>query len=49
MHTFDQSIMKHYKEGIISFDEAIQSVTNVDEFKLKLRGIEASSTGAFGD
>ncbi len=49
MHTFDQSIMKLYKDGIISFDDALQAVTNVDEFKLKLRGIQASQEGMFGD
>ncbi len=49
MHTFDQSIMKLYKDGIISFDDAAQSVTNIDEFKLKLRGIESSSDEMFGD
>lgn len=49
MHTFDQSIMKLYKNGIISYDEAIQSVTNVDEFKLKLRGIESSTDELYGD
>ncbi|MDI6699777.1 MAG: type IV pilus twitching motility protein PilT [bacterium] len=47
MHTFDQSIMNLYKSGIISYEEAIQSVTNVDEFKLKLRGIESSDTDFF--
>lgn len=49
MHTFDQSIMRLYKDGIITFDDAAQSVTNIDEFKLKLRGIEASTDGMYGD
>lgn len=49
MHTFDQSIMSLYRNGIISYDDAIQSVTNVDEFKLKLRGIESSNNEMFGD
>ncbi len=49
MHTFDQSIMSLYKNGIISYDDAIQTVTNVDEFKLKLRGIESSNNEMFGD
>uniref|UniRef100_A0A7C3J5S4 PilT/PilU family type 4a pilus ATPase n=1 Tax=candidate division WOR-3 bacterium TaxID=2052148 RepID=A0A7C3J5S4_UNCW3 len=47
MHTFDQSIMRLYKSGIISYDEAIQAVTNVDEFKLKLRGIDSSDSDVF--
>lgn len=49
MHTFDQSIMHLYKDGIISFDDAAQSVTNIDEFKLKLRGIESSADELYGD
>ncbi|MEO0234994.1 MAG: PilT/PilU family type 4a pilus ATPase [candidate division WOR-3 bacterium] len=47
MHTFDQSIMRLYKSGIISYEDAIQSVTNVDEFKLKLRGIESTDADVF--
>jgi len=49
MHTFDQSIMRLYKSGIISYDDALQTVTNVDEFKLKLRGIESNDSDAFNN
>ena len=43
MQTFDQSIMRHYKDGLISYDVAMQNCTNPDEFNLKLKGIEASA------
>ncbi|NIA23091.1 MAG: PilT/PilU family type 4a pilus ATPase [Proteobacteria bacterium] len=43
MHTFDQDIMRLYKNKIISYDDALRNVTNPDEFKLKLRGIESTS------
>lgn len=53
MQSFDQAIMKLYTDGMISYEDAISSVTNPDEFNLKLRGIEATgergwqSSGAF--
>ena len=43
MKTFDQSIMELYTEGMITYEDAIGSVTNPDEFNLKLRGIEATA------
>lgn len=43
MHTFDQSIMKLYTDGVINLDTALEAVSNADEFKLRLRGIQATS------
>lgn len=43
MQTFDQSIMGLYKDGLITYEDAIESVSNPDEFNLKLRGIEATA------
>jgi len=43
MQTFDQSIFRLYKDGLISYDDAIQAVSNPDEFKLRLVGIEATA------
>lgn len=43
MQTFDQSIFKLYKDGMIAYDDAIQAVSNPDEFKLRLVGIEATA------
>lgn len=44
MHSFDQNIMTLYKEGIIDLQTALDSSTNPDEFKMRLRGIEQSSS-----
>jgi len=43
MQTFDQSLMRLYKDGIISFDHALANSTSPDEFTLRVKGIEASS------
>jgi twitching motility protein PilT len=43
MQTFDQSIMKLYKNGMISFDEAMSQASNPDDFDLRLRGITGAA------
>jgi twitching motility protein PilT len=43
MQSFDQSIMKLYKEGMISFEEAIAQATNPDDFDLRVKGITGTS------
>jgi twitching motility protein PilT len=43
MQTFDQSIMKLYKQGLISFEEAMQNCSNPDDFDLRLKGITGSA------
>jgi twitching motility protein PilT len=43
MQTFDQSIMKLYKGGMISFDEAMSQASNPDDFDLRLRGITGAA------
>ncbi len=43
MQTFDQSLFKHYKDGLITYEEALRRATNPDEFKLKLSGIQSAS------
>ncbi len=40
MQSFDQSIMSLYKNELISYETAIHSVTNPDEFERKLKGIK---------
>ena len=47
MQTFDQSLMKLYKEGIISFEDALANSTSPDEFTLRAKGIEASSDASW--
>lgn len=39
MQTFDQSIMRWYKENVISYEYAIANASNPDDFELRLRGI----------
>ena len=43
MQTFDQSLMQLWREGFITFDEALAQSTNPDDFALKARGINSSS------
>ena len=43
MMSFDQSIMELYKEGMISFEEAMNQCSNPDEFDMRVRGIQGAS------
>ena len=43
MQTFDQSLMGLWREGFITFEEALAQSTNPDDFALKARGINSSS------
>ena len=43
MQSFDQSIMHLYEKNLISYEDAIENVSNPDEFKLRLRGIQSTS------
>jgi twitching motility protein PilT len=43
MQTFDQSIMKLYKQGLISFEEAMDYASNPDDFDLRVKGISGTS------
>ncbi len=43
MQTFDQSIMKLHKQGLISFEEAMNNASNPDDFDLRLKGIVSTS------
>lgn len=48
MQSFDQSIMRLYVDGLITYDVAIENVSNPDEFNLRLRGIEATADRGWG-
>jgi twitching motility protein PilT len=39
MQTFDQCLLKLYRDGIISYETAREAATNADDFDLKVRGI----------
>ncbi len=43
MQSFDQSILALTQSNAVSVDEAVRWVTNVDEFKMRLRGITPGS------
>lgn len=43
MQTFDQSIMQLYRNGIISYKEALAQTSNPDDFDLRVRGITGTS------
>jgi twitching motility protein PilT len=43
MQSFDQSIMKLYRQGVISHEDAMAQATNPDDFDLRLKGITGSS------
>jgi twitching motility protein PilT len=43
MQTFDQSLYGLYEQGLVSYEEALRWASNVDEFKLRVQGISAST------
>jgi len=47
MQTFDQSLMKLYQEGLITYQDALQNSTSPDEFVLRVKGIEGTSNSAW--
>jgi len=44
MQTFDQSLFYLYQSGLINLEEALRGSTNPDEFRLRLAGIQNTST-----
>jgi len=44
MQSFDQSILALTQSGTVTVDEAVRWVTNVEEFKMRLRGITPGSS-----
>jgi twitching motility protein PilT len=43
MQTFDHSLFELYKEGLISYEEALRRATNPDDFALRVKGIHSTS------
>jgi len=43
MQTFDQSLMYLFRDGLITFEEALANCTNPNDFELKIRGIASTS------
>ena len=43
MQSFDQSIMHLYKDGFISYEEALQQCSNPDDFELRIKGLTGAA------
>lgn len=43
MQTFDQSLFGLYKDGLITYEDALHRATNPDDFALKVKGIQSTS------
>lgn len=49
MQSFDQSLMKWYKDKMISYESALFYSTNPNEFALKVSGIDGTSDRTFAE
>ena len=47
MQTFDQCLLKLYRDGIVSYETAREAATNADDFDLKVRGIFSTGEMTF--
>lgn len=47
MQTFDQSLFGLYKSGLITYEEALRTASNPDDFALRAKGIQAASDLTF--
>jgi twitching motility protein PilT len=47
MQSFDQSLMRWYKEGMISYESAVFYSTNPNEFALRASGVDSASDRTF--
>lgn len=43
MQTFDQSLLKLYRAGLVTYEEALRRATNPDDFVLKVKGVQSTS------
>jgi twitching motility protein PilT len=48
MQSFDQAILKLCQDGTVTIAEAERSVTNVEEFRMRLRGITSGASAIIG-
>jgi len=49
MQSFDQSLMKWYREGVISYESALFYSSNPSEFALRVSGVSSASDNTFDD
>jgi twitching motility protein PilT len=43
MQTFDQSLWDLFQAGLVSYETALESASNADEFKLRMQGIASTA------
>ncbi len=49
MQSFDQSLMRWYQDGVITYDEALFNSTHPGEFALRVSGVSGTSDRTFSD
>jgi twitching motility protein PilT len=49
MQSFDQSLMKWFKEGMISYESALFYSSNPNEFALRVSGVDSASDRKFSE
>ncbi|MGH7593861.1 MAG: type IV pilus twitching motility protein PilT [Gemmatimonadales bacterium] len=49
MQSFDQSLMRWYQDGVISYDDAVFHATHPSEFALRVSGVSGTSDRTFSD
>jgi twitching motility protein PilT len=49
MQSFDQSLMRWYQDGVITYDDAVFHATRPSEFALRVSGVSGTSDRTFGD
>lgn len=47
MQSFDQSLMQHYSNKLITYEEALRQSSNPDDFALKVSGISSTSDASW--
>ena len=49
MQSFDQSLMKWFKDGMISYESALFYSSNPSEFALRVSGVDSASDRTFAE
>jgi twitching motility protein PilT len=49
MQTFDQSLMQLWRQGLITYEEALVQTSNPDDFALEARGVTSTSDSRWSD
>lgn len=49
MQSFDQSLMRWYQDGVITYEEAMFNATHPGEFALRISGVSGTSDRTFSD